>query len=310
LENEGHYRSSCRDIAVAPSNSSIVYAVGQIDDYAKIWRSEDAGNSWIDITENLESMHTRYDLIYAIWVAPENPYNLIVGTSNGVYRTMLKRDPRICDWNPTPLTFSTRAFAYDHAKGTLYAATEREGVYYTNDRGLSWGQLNDGLESLETLCIGLDSENDLLFIGTDGGSVWRLNLGETNPPQPPVSPPPPEPPGPIPPPKGRGCFLADTPVWVNGALVNISNVVSGQMVGEFHCNPATDCLEQIETVEEHEGTFECRDIVLESGNRISVVDAHCFMLDSGKCCNKSHAFCRQGVQSEGYRSRPVFSQRR
>ena len=69
---------------------------------------------------------------------------------------------------------------------------------------------------------------------------------------------------------------------MNGALVQISNVVSGQMVGEPHCGLATECLEQIETVEEHEGTFECRDIVLESGNRISVVDAHCFMLDSGQ----------------------------
>ncbi len=71
-------------------------------------------------------------------------------------------------------------------------------------------------------------------------------------------------------------------MWVNGALVRISNVVSGQMVGELHCEAATECLEQIETVEEHEGTFVCRDIVLESGNRISVVDAHCFMLDSGQ----------------------------
>jgi len=85
-----------------------------------------------------------------------------------------------------------------------------------------------------------------------------------------------------PPPKGRGCFLADTPVWVNGALAQISNVISEQMVDEPHCDLATDCLEQIETVEEHEGTFECRDIVLESGNLISVVDAHCFMLDSGQ----------------------------
>ena len=86
----------------------------------------------------------------------------------------------------------------------------------------------------------------------------------------------------IPPPKGRACFIAETPVLVNGALVQISNVVSGQMVGELHCGLATECLEQIETVEEHEGTFECRDIVLEDGNRISVVDAHCFMLDSGQ----------------------------
>jgi hypothetical protein len=38
----------------------------------------------------------------------------------------------------------------------------------------------------------------------------------------------------------------------------------------------------VERIEEHEGAFECRDIVFDSGNRISVVGAHCFMLDSGK----------------------------
>jgi len=77
------------------------------------------------------------------------------------------------------------------------------------------------------------------------------------------------------PPKGRGCFLADTPVWVDGALVQISKVASGQMVGCL----ATASLEKLE---EHEGSFECRDITLENGNRISVVCAHCFMLDSGQ----------------------------
>jgi len=38
----------------------------------------------------------------------------------------------------------------------------------------------------------------------------------------------------------------------------------------------------IETVQEHEGTFVCRDIALDSGNIIGVVDAHRFMLDSGQ----------------------------
>ena len=87
---------------------------------------------------------------------------------------------------------------------------------------------------------------------------------------------------PTPPPKGRVCFLPDTPVWVNGALVKISKVVPGQTVGKLNSAVLTASSEQIEKLEEHEGTFECRDIVLESGNRISVVDAHCFMLDSGK----------------------------
>jgi prepilin-type N-terminal cleavage/methylation domain-containing protein len=81
-----------------------------------------------------------------------------------------------------------------------------------------------------------------------------------------------------PPPKGRGCFLADTPVWVNGALVQISKVTAGETIGKVSCL-ATASLEKLE---EHQGSFECRDITLENGNRISVVDAHCFMLDSGQ----------------------------
>ncbi len=80
----------------------------------------------------------------------------------------------------------------------------------------------------------------------------------------------------LPLPKGRGCFPADTPVWVDGALVQISKAVAGQTIG---CLATTASLEKLE---EHEGTFECRDITLENGNRISVVEAHCFMLDSGR----------------------------
>ncbi len=71
--------------------------------------------------------------------------------------------------------------------------------------------------------------------------------------------------GQAPPPKGRGCFLAETPVWVNGQTEQISNVTG-----------------QVEKLEIHNGVWECRDITLENGNQISVVDAHCFMLESGQ----------------------------
>ncbi len=84
----------------------------------------------------------------------------------------------------------------------------------------------------------------------------------------------------VPPPKGRGCFPANTNVWVNGIVVQISKVLRGQTVGKSGCAVPTSPFGQIERIEEHESTFECHDIVLESGNRISVVDAHCFMLDS------------------------------
>jgi len=76
------------------------------------------------------------------------------------------------------------------------------------------------------------------------------------------------------------CFSADTLVWVDGSLMQISKVIAGQRAGKHNCLTAP--LEQIEAVQEHEGIYECRDIVLENGNCISVVDAHRFLLDSGQ----------------------------
>ena len=86
----------------------------------------------------------------------------------------------------------------------------------------------------------------------------------------------------IPPPKGRTCFPTDTDVWVNGALVEISRVALGQTVSKLACAEKEASFGQVESIEEHIGTFACRDILLENGNRISVVDSHCFMLESGK----------------------------
>jgi len=81
----------------------------------------------------------------------------------------------------------------------------------------------------------------------------------------------------IPPPKGRACFAAKTGVWVDGAVVPISKIARRQAVGQKIAAP----FGLVERVDEHQGEFECRDILLDSGNRISVVDGHCFMLDSG-----------------------------
>ncbi|MHC4169778.1 MAG: Hint domain-containing protein [Planctomycetota bacterium] len=35
-------------------------------------------------------------------------------------------------------------------------------------------------------------------------------------------------------------------------------------------------------VQEHEGVFECYDVLLESGNRVSVAERHYFLTESGK----------------------------
>jgi hypothetical protein len=61
-------------------------------------------------------------------------------------------------------------------------------------------------------------------------------------------------------------------VWVGGAAVKLSTVAPGQSV----------CLQHVESIDEHEGTFTCYDVSLESGNRITVTGSHFFQLDCGR----------------------------
>ena len=82
--------------------------------------------------------------------------------------------------------------------------------------------------------------------------------------------------------KGRPCFLGHTPVWVDGSLLPISEVQSGQKIGRAGTAVVMAYSRQIEKVDEHEGVFECRDVILENGDCISVVAKHRFMLDSGE----------------------------
>jgi len=79
-----------------------------------------------------------------------------------------------------------------------------------------------------------------------------------------------------PPPKGRVCFTAETNVWASGALIPISKIVLGQSI----CG--MNSLSKIQEVEEHHGIFACYDILLESGNCISVVENHYFLAESGQ----------------------------
>ena len=92
-------------------------------------------------------------------------------------------------------------------------------------------------------------------------------------------------------PSPRLCFTADTLVWVDGELVQISRVVPGQMVRKPQSYRTLAslsekvCSREIYDVTEHnepERQWQRYDIVLETGNLISVADSHYFLLDSGR----------------------------
>jgi len=89
-------------------------------------------------------------------------------------------------------------------------------------------------------------------------------------------------------PKGRACFAPETRVWVNGVLVPISKVCPCHSIVSVDSAGAKKALQdkpypgQVEEVQEHEGIFECYDVLLQSGNHLRVAECHYFLTESGK----------------------------
>ena|GEM_PF-717218 len=82
-------------------------------------------------------------------------------------------------------------------------------------------------------------------------------------------------------PKPRACFPGQTRVWVNGRLVEIGQVCAGRKAGRLDCLARTSGMHEIEEVQEHEGTYDCYELVLASGEVITVADEHYFLVDAG-----------------------------
>jgi hypothetical protein len=170
----GEYGTACRDIGVSPSDPNFIYAVGQHSQTIKVYRSDNAADTFRDVTGNLSSYHFNYDAADVVWIAPEDPNYVLAGTTKGVFVTTTGGDT----WSETTINFPVVDFTYHSGKGIIYAAATSNGVYFSDDRGLSWASLKDGLDYQKMLRLALDSENNILFAGTDGGGAYRLNLDD------------------------------------------------------------------------------------------------------------------------------------
>jgi hypothetical protein len=108
--------------------------------------------------------------------------------------------------------------------------------------------------------------------GIRTGILWKFTTGESF----------------TQPPKGRTCFVAETGVWIDGKLVSISKANAGCSVGRIEAAAVKDSLMplpylgKVEQLQEHQGTFDCYDILLKSGNRLGVAGNHYFLTQSGQ----------------------------
>jgi photosystem II stability/assembly factor-like uncharacterized protein len=204
-----------RALAINPSASNIIYAGGERgDDIGLIFRSDDSGENWEDITDVIVTTN-----IFVLTVNPNLTNIVYAGTDDGIYRSMDDGDtwtdithgihPDVRDIDiasdNTDIVYAATdggifksidggdSWVYKGLNGlcpsemainpespdTIYVGFGCwEGVYRSIDGGENWEQINEGLTwpEVSTLVINQKFPN-VVYAGTAGGGVFRSEDG-------------------------------------------------------------------------------------------------------------------------------------
>lgn len=149
-----------------------------------IWRSEDAGTSWLPLTS-----HATPGRWIAIAIPPTYSRDraVFVGVQSAVLRPMAgpmaaPRPGRRQLWyaerigRPNTAVVSLVASPMYEKDNTLFAGTS-DGVFVSRNGGLTWTAMNEklGNKSIVSLVLSPNfSEDGLLFAASLGGAIWTL----------------------------------------------------------------------------------------------------------------------------------------
>jgi photosystem II stability/assembly factor-like uncharacterized protein len=167
-------------IKLGPTDTDTIYATAFP---GGVFRSRDRGETWGECNFALPSFDVQDPLTqgyYSLEIDPEEPQNIFLGIyGHGVY---ISRDGADT-WFPlygvyeTDLVFrdlGVRRLKFDSSSGDrIYMVSDR-GVFRSEDSGMTWDAINEGLTTLDIMSIDV-TEEGRVFIGTNGYGVYMYN---------------------------------------------------------------------------------------------------------------------------------------
>jgi hypothetical protein len=158
-------------VAVASRDKSIIYVGGSRDNAGALYKSSDSGQSWTELGKNF--FNTRYNQINDIAIDPGVNSRVYVGCDSGLY---LSIDAGMTWKRIHPNSVKT-ILIHPYATNKIYAGGY-SGVIFSSDRGNNWSDISTDLEVRDTLCLDMNPANDILYAGTNGGSVFQKGILE------------------------------------------------------------------------------------------------------------------------------------
>jgi len=153
--------------AIAPSNSNILYVGGRTGSYtALLYRSTNGGAGWTAIMNGFPSPPQ------AIAVDTQDPDIVFIACYGGLWRTANGGT----SWTKCTLpvdTWGLKAVDINKNNPNQVFAGSTDGVFYSQDRGLTWSNISQGLTVPAVSGLSFNPTNKTLYAGTEGGGLWK-----------------------------------------------------------------------------------------------------------------------------------------
>jgi len=160
-------------LAQDPNDENIVYLGTTALGYVR--RSTEGGKNWVSISPGGQNAFVK-----SVWdIAVDNNGQVFAATSEGLFKWESGTT-----WNLVPglPEINTTAIAIDNQPElpVYYVGTEEQGVFISEDGGLTWGNFNKELGTLNITRLKInDSYPRNLYAGTKDGGVWITTIQES-----------------------------------------------------------------------------------------------------------------------------------
>ena len=160
----------CRALAVAPTQTNLIYAGGEVAGASAVYRSTNFGASWT------RTATAPGDTVFSLAVDQADPAKVFAATPDGVFVTTDSG----AIWAGLGGGIGLRAVRqYPGSLDTLVAGGAG-GVSISTDGGSSWNSMNSGLDGRAVMALEFAEGGDTYLVaGTVGGScyAWQFEAG-------------------------------------------------------------------------------------------------------------------------------------
>ena len=159
-------------------NTDNIYLVIGSSDGRSVHKSEDLGDTWFCIHNDLDSTISLQDIA----VDPIEPQTIYVSGLNRndrVGQCIAKTTNGGINWHGiTPLALLDNAYILSIAlspinHNTVYICSSEKGVFRSTDGGDNWEDINEGLEVRGIKTMTIDSLSGIIYLGTYYGGIYR-----------------------------------------------------------------------------------------------------------------------------------------